>query len=186
MPGYEDIQTAASYVRAQRGPGHPPPKVGVVLGSGLGAFARCVSDSTAIPYADIPEFPQSSVTGHKGELLLGRVGTTPVAVMSGRVHFYEGYSLDRVTFPVRVLRALGAQVLLITNAAGGSNPRFAPGDFMIITDHINLTGQNPLMGPNDDRMGVRFPDMTQAYSKRGQDALRQAAQQVGVQVQEGV
>src|SRR5690606_4554704 len=108
----------------------------------LGAFARCVADSTVIPYANIPEFPQSSVAGHKGELLLGRVENTPVAVMSGRVHYYEGYSLERVTFPVRVLRALGAEVLVITNAAGGANPSYTPGDLMIITDHINLTGQN--------------------------------------------
>lgn len=186
MRTYEQIQSAAEHVQKTAGSSYQQPKVGVVLGSGLGAFARCVSSHTVIPYREIPEFPQSSVTGHKGELLLGSIENIPVAVMSGRVHFYEGYSMDRVTFPVRVLAALGADVLLVTNAAGGANPTYAPGDFMIITDHINLTGQNPLIGHNDDRMGPRFPDMTEAYSVRGRDVLRRAAKAVGVSVHEGV
>ncbi|MEO0812144.1 MAG: purine-nucleoside phosphorylase, partial [Myxococcota bacterium] len=162
------------------------PSVAVVLGSGLGAFAAEVSDAVRIPYGEIPNFPVSSVTGHAGELVLGELKGVPVAVMSGRLHFYEGHSLAAVTLPTRVLGGLGAKKLLVTNAAGGVNPNFPPGTLMVITDHINLTGNNPLMGPNDDRLGPRFPDMSEPYSREGQEALRAAAAAVGVTVTEGV
>lgn len=162
------------------------PVVGVVLGSGLGAFADRITDATAIPYRDLPHYPQSGVTGHKGELVLGTIEGTPCAIMSGRVHYYEGYDMDRVTFPTRVLAGLGVSKLVITNAAGAINATYRPGDFMVITDHINLTGQNPLRGPNDDRLGPRFPDMSHVYSSRGQKLLHEAAAEIGLSLHEGV
>ena len=180
---YEDIQATVAVVRS-RAPDEP--RVGVVLGSGLGAFADRITDAVTMPYAELPNFAESGVAGHRGELIVGRVAGVTVAVMAGRVHYYEGHSMERVTFPMRVLAGLGVSTVIITNAAGGTNPDYAPGDFMVIRDHINLTGQNPLRGPNDDRLGPRFPDMSEAYSRRGREALRRAASKVGVNLREGV
>lgn len=162
------------------------PQIGVVLGSGLGAFADKVSNTKTIDYADIPHFPVSAVQGHAGKMLLGDVHGVPCAVLSGRVHYYEGYPMEVLGYPVRVLKALGITHLLLTNAAGSVNPSYVPGDFMVIVDHINLMGDNPLRGENDDRLGPRFPDMTQAYCKEGQEALHLAGQDVGLGLHQGV
>ncbi len=162
------------------------PVLGIVLGSGLGAFADRISNATVIPYGELPNFPKSSVAGHKGELIIGHIKSVPVAVMSGRTHAYEGYALREVTFPVRVLAALGIKKLLLTNAAGSVNPYYKPGDFMAIVDHLNLTGANPLVGSNDERLGPRFPDMSRAYSMTGRKALHDAASAIGVHLHEGI
>ncbi len=180
---YDQIQEAVAAVRNAT---RVAPRVGVVLGSGLGAFAEQVVGATVIPYGDVPHFPESAVAGHAGELVLGDLGGVPVAVMAGRVHYYEGWTMQEVTFGVRVLAALGAHSLLITNAAGASNPTFSPGDFMVIVDHINLTGDNPLRGQNDERVGPRFPDMSLTYCAAGRKALHEAAREVGVTLREGV
>jgi purine-nucleoside phosphorylase len=151
------------------------PRVGVVLGSGLGAFAETLRDLVKIPYAELPHLPPSAVVGHAGNLCLGHVEDVPVACMQGRVHFYEGHPLWQVVHGVRVLARLGAQVVLLTNAAGGVEPSWSAGDLMIVDDHLNLTGQSPLLGPNDAELGPRFPDMTDAYDVR----LRALADEVG-------
>ncbi len=139
------------------------PEVALILGSGLGALADAVIADAVIPYAEIPQFPRPAVEGHAGRLLIGRLDTRPVAVMQGRAHFYEGYTIADVVFPVRVLHALGAPILIVTNASGGLNRDFRAGDLMLITDHINFMGTNPLMGPNEEALGPRFPDMSAAY-----------------------
>jgi purine-nucleoside phosphorylase len=139
------------------------PDVGIVLGSGLGTLAEAVEQAATIPYAEIPHVPVSTVEGHRGQLALGRLEGRAAAVMQGRAHLYEGYTAAQVTFPIRVLAALGVRTLIVTNAAGGIRAEFNPGDLMIITDHINFTGTNPLVGPNDDALGPRFPGMSQAY-----------------------
>ena len=163
-----------------------PVNTGIVLGSGLGAFAEQVADAAVIPYSDIPHFPTSSVSGHAGRLVLGKIGDARVAVMQGRVHYYEGYGLKEVTFPVRVLRALGTTNLVLTNAAGCVNEGYAPGDMMVITDHLNLTGDNPLRGPNDDALGVRFPDMSRAYNPELSAVLTAVASEQGTELRHGV
>lgn len=160
--------------------------MGVVLGSGLSAFVDQLEAPQVIPYRDIPFFPVSAVAGHKGELVTGRIGSANVVVMSGRVHYYEGHPMTTVTFPIRVLAALGVKTLVVTNAAGAVNTAYKPGDFMIIGDHLNLIGDSPLRGHNDDRFGVRFPDMTEAYSAEARGLIRKAASEVGVAVHEGV
>ncbi len=162
------------------------PRVGIVLGSGLGAFTQELGSALAIPYGELPHFPVSSVTGHAGELVLGTLGGTPCAALSGRVHYYEGYDLERVGFPMRVLARLGVGTLIITNAAGAVNESFVPGDIMLITDHLNLTGANPLRGLNDERLGPRFPDMSDAYWRDGRRLVHQSAARVGVSLREGV
>src|SRR6202163_4398457 len=141
------------------------PKIGLVLGSGLGSFADDLSEAVRIPYADIPTFPRSTAIGHAGQLLVGKSGDVPIAVMQGRVHLYEGYSPNEVAFPTRVFGRMGIRALILTNAAGGINLEYKQGALVVITDHINLQGHNPLVGPNDDRCGPRFPDMTYAYCK---------------------
>ena len=141
------------------------PEVGVILGTGLGDFAHALELAAAIPYREIPHFPVSTVESHAGELHLGQLSGRSVAVMKGRVHYYEGYSMQQVAFPVRVLKALGCQTLIITNSVGGMNPNFPPGTITITTDHINPMGDNPLIGPNDESMGPRFPDMSEPYSR---------------------
>ena len=161
------------------------PAIGLVLGSGLGAFAKTLEDPVAIPYRDIPHFPGSSTSGHQGELVLGRSGSVPVAVLAGRAHHYEGYPLEQVVFPVRLLGRLGIKVLVVTNAAGSVNVAFAPGDLMIIEDHINLIG-NPLLGPNDDTLGTRFPDMSEAYDGKLRDIAEAACRTAGAPVRRGV
>jgi purine-nucleoside phosphorylase len=161
------------------------PAVGVVLGSGLGAFADALEEAAVLPFGEIPHFPASTVDGHRGALVVGLCRGVPVAVMKGRVHFYEGYRLDEVVFPVRVLGRLGVRALLLTNAAGAINPAFAPGDLMVIEDHVNLLG-NPLLGRNEDALGPRFPDMSEAYDRRLRDALEAAGRAAGARVHRGV
>jgi purine-nucleoside phosphorylase len=162
------------------------PKVAVVLGSGLGEFADSLTDSTAIPYPKIPGFPQSTAVGHAGRLVIGRAGTTVVAAMQGRAHLYEGYSPAEVTFPMRVLGRLGIRAVILTNAAGGINSGYNQGALVVICDHINLQGTNPLIGPNDERFGPRFPDMTTAYWKPYRELALLEAKRLGMELHEGV
>ncbi len=165
------------------------PTVGIILGSGLGELAGAVTNGVVIPYDAIPHFPASTVPGHRGELVVGQLGGQPVIVMRGRFHGYEGYSPDQTTFPVRVMQALGVQTLIVTNAAGGLRADWQVGDLMLITDHINLlamAGQNPLRGPNDDRLGVRFPPMTDAYDAALGAQLQGLAAAAGVTLRAGV
>jgi purine-nucleoside phosphorylase len=162
MNYYTQVQEAAEFIRARTS----QPDVAVVLGSGLGEFASRLQEATAIPYADLPHWPASTVVGHDGRLVVGTLASRRVAALSGRVHFYEGHDLRTVTFATRVMANLGLRALILTNAAGGINTALTPGTLMVIDDHINLLGSNPLMGPNEDRWGVRFPDMSEVYSKR--------------------
>jgi purine-nucleoside phosphorylase len=157
---YDKVQEAKRALQA-RWQGRP--RVGIILGTGLGGFAADIETDLAIPYGDIPHFPQSTVQSHAGRLVCGRLGGKTVVAMEGRFHYYEGYSLQDITLPVRVMKALGCEVLVVSNACGGINPQFAKGDLMIIEDHINLMGDNPLIGKNDDRLGERFPDMCRPY-----------------------
>jgi purine-nucleoside phosphorylase len=186
-----DLHDRLSYALAWiRGRADARPSAAVVLGSGLGAFAARLEDPAVIPYAEIPEFPVSRVAGHPGRLVLGDVpgprGPVTVVALQGRVHAYEGWSAPDVAFGVRVVTLLGARVLVVTNAAGGVNPDLAPGDLVRITDHVNLSGVNPLTGPNDERLGTRFPDMTHAYDVRLGEVLDAAAARVGVTLRKGV
>lgn len=178
-----EIEGAVAHVRS-RSPLRP--SVGVVLGSGLGAFARTVERAVTIPYREIPRFPVSSAIGHHGELVLGSLQGVPLAVMAGRVHFYEGYTLAQVVFPVRVLGRLGVKVLVFTNAAGSVNPNYKPGELMVIEDHINLMGGNPLVGPNEEQLGPRFFDMTEAYDPKLREIAEKACWKAGVTVRRGV
>jgi purine-nucleoside phosphorylase len=162
------------------------PKVGIILGTGLGALAHEIKDPTMIPYGKIPHFPLSTVESHAGELVFGKLGNTPVVAMKGRFHRYEGYTLQQVTFPVRVMKALGVQYLLVSNACGGMNPAFNPGDLMILEDHVNLMGDNPLLGKNDDRLGPRWPDMIEPYSKELIALTEKIAKEKLIPVQKGV
>nr|WP_152619532.1 purine-nucleoside phosphorylase [Cohnella kolymensis] len=162
------------------------PEIGLILGSGLGVLGDDLEDAVTIDYADIPHFPVSTVEGHAGELIIGKLQGRNVALMRGRFHMYEGYEPERTALPVRVMKALGVTALLVTNAAGGVNLDYKAGDLMIISDHINLTGRNPLVGPNDNALGVRFPDMSEAYSRRLRQIAKQTASSLGFEVQEGV
>ena len=162
------------------------PTVGVVLGSGLGAFADELSERTDIPYAEIPGWPGSTAVGHAGKLVIGKLGELAVAVMAGRAHLYEGYTPAQVTFGVRVLGRLGVRSMVFTNAAGGIDLTLQQGGLVLISDHINLQGVNPLTGPNDDSLGPRFPDMSEAYSRAYRDAARQVAAELCVPISEGV
>ncbi|RMF38962.1 MAG: purine-nucleoside phosphorylase [Chloroflexi bacterium] len=183
---YEQIQEAAQAIQQRTA---ILPRVGLILGSGLGGLADAVQDATVIPYPEIPHFPPATVVGHAGRLVIGHLEGQPVMVMQGRVHYYEGYSMAQVTFPVRVMQAIGVEILIVTNAAGGLNPDFQAGDLMLITDHINLIGMaglNPLRGPNLDQFGPRFPPMTQAYDPELSDLARQAAAEAGIPLREGI
>ncbi len=162
------------------------PKVGIILGTGLGALAHEIKDPVAIPYGKIPHFPLSTVESHAGELVFGKLGNTPVVAMKGRFHRYEGYTLQQVAFPVRVMKALGIQYLLVSNACGGMNRAYNPGDLMIIEDHVNLMGDNPLIGKNDDRLGPRWPDMIEPYSKELIALTEKIAWEKRIPVQKGV
>src|SRR5579862_8183146 len=162
------------------------PKIGLVLGSGLGAFADSLVDATRIPYADIPAFPRSTASGHTGQMAIGIAGEVPVAAMQGRAHLYEGYSAQEVAFPIRVFARMGIQAVILTNAAGGINLGYSQGALVLLSDHINLQGTNPLVGPNDDRFGVRFPDMTQAYSRIYRQIAREEAAKSNIILHEGV
>lgn len=162
------------------------PLLGVVLGSGLGAFAEELRAADTIPYAEIPHFPRSTVSGHAGRLCVGTFEGVPLAVMAGRVHAYEGYSAQEVVFPCRVLGFFGVKSLVITNAAGAVNTAFRPGDLMVISDHLNLTGMNPLVGPEEAELGTRFPDMTEAYHPKLRDVCERAARSIGLGLRRGV
>ncbi len=177
------IDSAAAAIRAKT---PLQPKVGIVLGTGLGGVARKIENQTVIPYADIPNFSASTVDSHAGQMILGTIGGVPVMAMEGRFHFYEGYSLEQVTFPVRVIKAMGATSLVVTNACGSLNPLHRKGDIMIIDDHINLMGVNPLIGRNDDSLGVRFPDMCEPYSAEFVAMAEKIALELGVPAHRGV
>src|SRR5215217_6763207 len=176
----------AEAVEAVRARSALMPEVGIILGTGLGALAERIEVETSIPYAEIPHFPLSTVESHSGRLLFGTLGGRPVVAMQGRFHRYEGYSLQQVTFPVRVLRALGATTLVVSNACGGMNPMWAPGDLMLIADHINLLGDSPLIGPNDDALGPRFPDMSDPYDAGLRALAREVALERKITLREGV
>lgn len=180
---YERASEAAKFLQTHTS--HAP-KVGLVLGSGLGGFASEIENAVTVPYSEIPHFPQSTVAGHSGKLVMGTIGGAPIAVMQGRVHGYEGYSPMESTFPVRVLGMLGVKALALTNAAGGIRATYAQGDLVLLSDHINLMGVNPLTGPNDSRLGQRFFDMTEAYSRRLRALAHMAANENSVALQEGV
>jgi purine-nucleoside phosphorylase len=179
---YDDIQRATSGVQAHAG---VRPEVGIILGTGLGGLAGEIAVTASVPYEQIPGFPLSTVESHAGRLLLGELGGKPVVAMQGRLHRYEGYTLGQVTFPVRVLHALGASTLIVSNACGGMHPLWAPGDLVLLADHINLLGDNPLVGVNDERLGPRFPDMSAPYDPALRDLARRAAVALGITLREG-
>jgi len=187
-PGlFEQLQAAADMVRARAAfPADRAPQVGLILGSGLGGYADGLTGATAIDFGDIPHVPRSQVEGHAGRLVIGERAGARCVAMQGRVHMYEGHSAQAVAFPARVLIALGARVLVITNAAGGVNPAWPPGTLMLIRDHIDLLRDHALRGPNDDRLGPRFPDMTTAYARELRDLARGAAASAGIALAEGV
>jgi purine-nucleoside phosphorylase len=162
------------------------PRIALVLGSGLGDFADEFSNATRIPYARIPYFPRSTAIGHAGQLVIGQVGDVPVAGMQGRVHLYEGYSVKEVAFPIRVFARMGIKAVILTNAAGGINRNYSQGCLVVIRDHVNLQGANPLCGPNDERFGVRFPDMTQAYDSEFHAFVNEEAKKLGLNIHQGV
>ena len=180
---YDRVQAAAAVVRGQSA---LVPEIGIILGTGLGGLAREIVVEAEVPYGEIPGFPLSTVETHAGRLLLGRLGGRPVVAMQGRFHRYEGYDLQQVTFPVRVLHALGARTLIVSNACGGMNPLWGPGDLVLLSDHINLLGDNPLVGPNDERLGPRFPDMSAPYDPGLRALARKAALELGIPLREGV
>ncbi len=179
----ELVKAASSYVEERM---KEKPEIGLILGSGLGDLAEEIEEATVIPYHEIPHFPQSTVEGHAGRLVLGQLSGKKVVAMQGRFHYYEGYDLREVVLPVYMMKALGVKVLIATNAAGGMNPNFAPGDLMLITDHLNMTGVNPLIGPNDDRLGPRFPDMSAAYDRELITLAEQVGEKLGITPQKGV
>jgi purine-nucleoside phosphorylase len=183
MSLYDRVQAAAGVVRGQSA---LVPEIGIILGTGLGGLAREIAVEAEVPYAEIPGFPLSTVETHAGRLLLGRLGGRPVVAMQGRFHRYEGYDLQQVTFPVRVLHALGARTLIVSNACGGMNPLWGPGDLVLLSDHINLLGDNPLVGPNDERLGPRFPDMSAPYDPELRTLARKTALELGIMLREGV
>jgi purine-nucleoside phosphorylase len=162
------------------------PQIALVLGSGLGGFADSLTDAVRVPYAEIPSFPRSTAIGHAGQMVIGKAGSVPVAAMQGRVHLYEGYSPQEITFPIRVFGRMGVRAVILTNAAGGINLSYSQGALVVIRDHINLQGANPLVGPNDDRFGVRFPDMTHAYAKEYRQIAREEAGRLGIPQHEGI
>ncbi|MGC2447778.1 MAG: purine-nucleoside phosphorylase [Candidatus Sulfotelmatobacter sp.] len=178
------LADSAAQLILQRSPLRP--KIGLVLGSGLGAFADTLTDATRVAYSEIPSFPQSTAIGHAGRMVIGQAGDVAVAAMQGRVHQYEGYSAQEVTFPIRVFGRMGIQAVILTNAAGGINLSYSQGALVLINDHINLQGTNPLVGPNDDRFGVRFPDMTHAYSRAYRQIAREEAAKLNILLHEGV
>ena len=180
---FHAAESAARFVLAQTS---LRPRVGLVLGSGLGGFADSLSEAVRIPYATIPAFPRSTAIGHAGQMVVGKAGDVVVAAMQGRVHLYEGYSAQQVAFPMRVLGRMGIRGVILTNAAGGIYLSYQQGALVLISDHINLQGQNPLTGPNDERLGPRFPDMTQAYAKAYREFAQEEGQKLGMTLHEGV
>lgn len=180
---FMQAESAAQFVLAQT---TIRPRIGIVLGSGLGGFADDLASATRVPYADIPNFPRSTAVGHAGKMVIGKAGDVPVAAMQGRAHLYEGYSPQQVAFPIRVFGRMGIGAVILTNAAGGINLEYKQGALVVVSDHINLQGQNPLVGPNENRFGLRYPDMTQAYWKPYRQAALEEARRLGVTVYEGV
>lgn len=179
----EKLTETVGYIRSQS---PVKPKIGIILGSGLGAFVDQVQVSTKIRYDDIPHFMPPTVDGHQGNLILGHVGINPVAILQGRNHYYEGHSMETVVFPTRTLAILGIEYLILTNSAGGFGETMQPGDFMLIEDHINLMGNNPLMGPNIKELGPRFPDMTEAYDKKLLEQMEKILQQQSTKYHKGI
>jgi purine-nucleoside phosphorylase len=180
---FDRVQAAAQVVRGRSA---LVPEVGIILGTGLGGLAREIAVDAEVAYRDIPGFPLSTVETHAGRLLLGRLAGRPVVAMQGRFHRYEGYDLQQVTFPVRVMHALGARTLVVSNACGGMNPLWGPGELVLLSDHINLLGDNPLVGPNDERLGPRFPDMSAPYDPDLRALARTIALELGIVLREGV
>ena len=180
---YERAEHAARIIRSRI---KFEPRVGVVLGSGLGAFANDFDEAIAIPYQDIPGFGRSTAEGHAGQLVIGKVEQVPILAMQGRLHHYEGYSLEEVTFPIRTFKLLGLKTIILTNASGGINVQFTPGTLMVITDHLNLMGDNPLRGRNDERFGPRFPDMSAVYSPELQEIVMEEAREMTLDVRRGI
>jgi purine-nucleoside phosphorylase len=180
---FERATEAAAFLRRRIS---ATPKIAVVLGSGLGGIASLVEDPVTVPYADIPNFPQSTVEGHSGQLVVGKLHGIPLAIMQGRVHGYEGYTPEQVTFPMRVLGCMGITTVIVTNAAGGIRRDLRQGDLVLISDHINFTNSNPLIGPNDPRLGARFFDMTEAYSLRLRTLAETVADKAGFSIPQGV
>ena len=180
---WEHVQQATAAVRA-RWTGHG--EVGLILGTGLGALAREIAAEATIPYESIPHFPESTVESHAGQLVCGTLAGKRVVAMEGRFHLYEGYTAAQVTFPIRVLKELGCRLLIVSNACGGLNPLYAKGDLMVIDDHINLLGVNPLIGPNDERLGPRFPDLSEPYDRKLQELALQAALEANIVARRGV
>jgi purine-nucleoside phosphorylase len=180
---YSRAEEAARTIRARTS---EQAKIAIVLGSGLGAFADEFESSVKIPYREVPGFVTSTAQGHAGTLVIGRVGSTPVVAMQGRVHYYEGYSLEEVTFPIRTFKLLGVETLILTNASGGVDVELSQGALMVISDHLNLMGINPLRGPNDERFGPRFPDMTEVYSRELQELVIEEARALGVNLRRGI
>jgi purine-nucleoside phosphorylase len=175
--------SAAQFVLAQT---QLRPKVGIVLGSGLGGFAEELTEGSRIPYRQIPHFPRSTAIGHAGQMVIGKAGAIPVAAMQGRAHLYEGYTAQQVAFPIRVFGRMGIRAVVLTNAAGGINRQYKQGALVVISDHVNLQGQNPLVGENDECFGIRYPDMTMTYWKPYREFARQEAQKIGLEIYEGV
>ena len=180
---WQQVQESVSAVRAHW---TGSAKVGIVLGTGLGGLAREIETEATLPYPEIPHFPQSTVVSHKGQLVCGRLAGQPVVAMEGRFHLYEGYTAAQVTYPIRVLKELGCSMLIVSNAAGGMNPQHRKGDLIVIEDHINLMGVNPLIGPNNDKLGPRFPDMIEPYDKSLQELALQVALKEGIVAHRGV
>lgn len=180
---FDDIQDAARVIRSKW---TGMPRVGIILGTGLGALAKDIQQEASFGYEEIPHFPRSTVPSHAGRLVCGQLAGKSVVAMEGRFHFYEGYTLQQITFPVRVMKALGCDTLIVSNAAGGMNPQYRKGDIMVIEDHINLLGANPLIGPNDDRLGDRFPDMCYPYDRHLLELARRLAREEKIETQQGV
>ena len=180
---FDKIQESADFIK---GKSNTQPKIGLILGSGLGVLADEIQNPVKIKYNDIPNFPISTVEGHAGQLVIGNLEGKEVVAMQGRFHYYEGYSQQEITFPVRVMKALGVDTIVVTNAAGGANVNFEPGDLMVIKDHINLSGSNPLIGKNDERFGPRFPDMSTAYKPKYVELVKECAKELNMKIQEGV
>ncbi len=180
---YERAEHATRIIRART---TVEPRIAIVLGSGLGGFADDFEEAVGIPYEDIPGFKRSTAQGHAGRLVVGKIDSVPLLAMQGRVHYYEGYSLEEVTFPVRTFKLLGIKTLILTNAAGGINVELQQGALMVLSDHLNLMGENPLRGPNDERFGPRFPDMSAVYSPELQELVVEEAKEIGVEVRRGI
>jgi len=180
---FDKIQETAGFLQSQT---RIEPRAGIILGTGLGSLEDSVEEKMEIPYAAIPNFPQSTVEGHAGKLIFGKIEGKAVVMMAGRFHYYEGYDMQTVTFPIRVMKALGVAALLVSNAAGGINPAFGIGDIMLIKDHINLFPEHPLRGPNDERLGLRFPDMSKPYDMQLLEKAKKIAFENNINIREGI